>query len=73
VLSTLLGRVNGTCDGTESKCKFCVKLQISPTGQTPVHGVDIKEFPQAKDAMDVKVQDQNNVELLFCHQVYHPP
>jgi hypothetical protein len=35
--------------------KFCVKLQKSPKGQTPVHGVEIEEFPQAKEATDVKV------------------
>jgi hypothetical protein len=28
--------------------------------------------PQAKEASDVKVQDQNNVDLLFQHQGYHP-
>jgi hypothetical protein len=38
----------------------------------PVHGVEMKEFPQAKEATDVKVQDQNNVDLLFQHQWYHP-
>jgi hypothetical protein len=27
---------------------------------------------QAKEATDVKVQDQNNVDLLFQHQAYHP-
>jgi hypothetical protein len=37
----------------------------------PVHGVQIEVFPQAKEAMDVKVLDQNNVELLFQHQMYH--
>jgi hypothetical protein len=38
-----------------------------------IQGVEIKEFPQTKEGMDVKVQDQNNVDLLFPHQVYHPP
>jgi hypothetical protein len=52
--------------------KFCVKLQKSPTGQMPVRGVDIEEFPQAKEATDIKVQDQNNVDLFFQHQEYHP-
>jgi hypothetical protein len=52
--------------------KFCVKLQKLPTGQTPVHGVEIEEFPQAKEATDVEVQGQNNVDLLFRHQGYHP-
>jgi hypothetical protein len=40
--------------------KFCVKLLKSPTGQTPVHGVEIEEFPHTKEAMD-----QTNVSLLF--------
>jgi hypothetical protein len=31
----------------------------------PVHGVDIKQFLQTKEAMDVDVQDQNKVDLLF--------
>jgi hypothetical protein len=31
----------------------------------PVHEVGIEEFPQAKEDMDVQVQDQNNVYLLF--------
>jgi hypothetical protein len=30
-----------------------------------VHGVEIEEFPQTKVATDVKVQDQNNVNLFF--------
>jgi hypothetical protein len=30
--------------------------------------VEIEEFPQAKEAIDVKVKDQNNVDLLFEHQ-----
>jgi hypothetical protein len=38
----------------------------------PVRGVEIEEFPQAKEATDVKVQDQKNVDLLFRHQGYHP-
>jgi hypothetical protein len=50
--------------------KFCVKMQKSTTGRTPVHGVDIEEFPQAKEALDVNAQDQNNVDLLFRHQGY---
>jgi hypothetical protein len=37
-----------------------------------VHGVEIEEFPPAKEATNVKVQDQNNVDLLFGHQVYDP-
>jgi hypothetical protein len=31
----------------------------------PVHGVEIEEFPQSKEATDVNVQDKNNVDLLF--------
>jgi hypothetical protein len=34
--------------------------------------VDIEEFLQAKEGTGVKVQDQNNVDLLSQHQVYHP-
>jgi hypothetical protein len=37
--------------------KFYVKLQKSPTGQMPVHGMEIRELPQAKEATDIKVQD----------------
>jgi hypothetical protein len=33
--------------------------------------VEIEEFPQAKEATDVKVQDQNIVGPLF-RQGYHP-
>jgi hypothetical protein len=47
--------------------KFCVKLYKSPAGQMPVHGLEIEEFPQAKEATDVKVQDQNNDVLLCRH------
>jgi hypothetical protein len=28
--------------------------------------------PQAKEDTDLKVQGQNNVDLLFRHQGYHP-
>jgi hypothetical protein len=28
--------------------------------------------PQAKETADIKVQAQNNVDLLFGHQGYHP-
>jgi hypothetical protein len=28
--------------------------------------------PQAKEAMDIKIQDQNNVELLFQQHRCHP-
>jgi hypothetical protein len=45
--------------------KFCVKRQKSTTGKTPVHGVEIEESPQEKVAMDVRVQDQNNIDLFF--------
>jgi hypothetical protein len=30
------------------------------------------EFPSAKEATDVKVQNQNNVDLLFQLLGYHP-
>jgi CTP-dependent riboflavin kinase len=43
-------------DGTLN-VKVCVKLQKSPTGQMSVHGVEIREFSQAKEATDVEVQD----------------
>jgi hypothetical protein len=53
--------------------KFCVKLKKSSTGQTPVHGAEMKEFPPAKEATDIKVHDRKNVDVLFRHQGYHPP
>jgi hypothetical protein len=28
--------------------------------------------PQAKEAMDVEVQEQNSADLLFWHQEYYP-
>jgi hypothetical protein len=28
--------------------------------------------PEAREATDVKLQDQDNVDLLFRHQGYHP-
>jgi hypothetical protein len=31
----------------------------------PVDGMKIEEFPQTKGAMNVEVQNQNNVNLLF--------
>jgi hypothetical protein len=40
-------------------------LYKSPNDQTPIHGVEIKEFLQQKEAKDVKVQDQSNADLLF--------
>jgi hypothetical protein len=46
-------------------------LSVLSQGQTPVHGVEIEEFPQAQETTDVKVHDQNNVDLLFRHQEYH--
>jgi hypothetical protein len=33
---------------------------------------DFKWHEVAKEATDVKLQDQNNVDLLFRHQGYHP-
>jgi hypothetical protein len=48
--------------------RFRVKLHKSPTGQTLVNRVGIEEFLHAKDATDVKVQDQNNVGLLLRHR-----
>jgi hypothetical protein len=44
--------------------KFFVKLQKLPSGQLLAHGAEITE------AMDAKVQDQNNVDLLSQHQRY---
>jgi hypothetical protein len=63
--STLSRHENGAYSGTESECENCVKLQKSPTGQMPVHIVEIEELPQATKATDVKFQDKNNVNLLF--------
>jgi hypothetical protein len=34
---------------------------------------EIEEFPQAKEATDVKIQDESNVDLLFGHQGYRAP
>jgi hypothetical protein len=31
----------------------------------PVHGAVTEELSQAKEAIDDKVQDQNNIDLLF--------
>jgi hypothetical protein len=45
--------------------KLCVKLQKSPTGQTPIHGVETEEFPHVEEAIGVKVQDKNNVDHFF--------
>jgi hypothetical protein len=45
--------------------KLWVKLQKSTTFQSPIHGVEIKELPWAKEATNVKVQYQNNVDLIF--------
>jgi hypothetical protein len=49
---------------------FCVELQksLSETLQT-LNSLWLN--PQAKEAIDVKVKDQNNVGLLFRHQGYH--
>jgi hypothetical protein len=59
--------------------KFCVKLQKSPSerlemlkkaygGSTMSKSNDFKWPKVAKEATDVKVQDQNNVDLIFRHQ-----
>jgi hypothetical protein len=37
-----------------------------------VHGVEIEEFPHAKEATDVKNSDGNNDAPLFRHQKYQP-
>jgi hypothetical protein len=34
--------------------------------------MEIEELDLAKEATDVKVQDQNNVDLFFRHQGHHP-
>jgi hypothetical protein len=39
------------------------KLQKLPTAQKPVHGVEVEKFPQAKETIDVRVQDQT---MLIC-------
>jgi hypothetical protein len=39
-------------------------LSARSHGLTSVHGMEIKERPQAKEVTDVKVQDENNVDLL---------
>jgi hypothetical protein len=46
---------------------FCVKPQKSPTDQTPLHRVDIEEFPQSKAATHDKVQNETKVDVR-----YHP-
>jgi flagellar basal body rod protein FlgB len=48
--------------------KFRVKLQKSSGHQKPVHEVKFEELSQAKEDTDLKVQDQNNVDLLFHRQ-----
>jgi hypothetical protein len=58
--------------GHRRNVKCSAELQKSPTGRTPIHEVEIEEFLQAKEGTDVIVQDQNNVDLLFRHQGYHP-
>jgi hypothetical protein len=58
--------------GHTKNVKCSVELQKSPTGRMPIRGVEIEEFLQAKEATDVKVKDQNNVDLLFRHYEYHP-
>jgi hypothetical protein len=45
--------------------KFFVKLQKSPTGQTPLRGVEIEKLPQTKQATDIEVQHENNVDIFF--------
>jgi hypothetical protein len=56
--------------------KFCVKLQKSPNetlemlktvyGEYTMSKSNVFEWPKvAKEATDVEVQDQNNVNLLF--------
>jgi hypothetical protein len=50
---------------------FCVKLQKLPSETLEMLN-SLWLNPQAKEAMDVKVQDENNVDLLSRHQGYHP-
>jgi hypothetical protein len=33
---------------------------------------EVEEFPQANEATDVKIQEKNNVDLLFRRQECHP-
>jgi hypothetical protein len=55
----------------KANVSFCVKLQKSPSEKLEMIKT-VYVSPQAKEAMDVKVQDQNNVDLLFRLQGHHP-
>jgi hypothetical protein len=59
-------------NGTESEYGIFYQLQKSLTGQMSVHKVEIKEFSQAREATDVKIQHQLQVDLLFNREGYHP-
>jgi hypothetical protein len=50
---------------------FCVKLLKLPSETSEMlKTVTVKH--QAREATDVKVQDQNNTDLIFQHQGYNP-
>jgi hypothetical protein len=46
-----------------------VLLSLLSRGQRSVHGVEIEEFPETKETTDVKVQDQNNADLILASEV----
>jgi hypothetical protein len=62
---TEISLVRGLC-GTTSRTNFLDR--VFTADETWCYQYD----HEAKEATDVKVQDQNNVHLLFRHQGYHP-
>jgi hypothetical protein len=71
-MSTLSRRENEVYDGTENECEIfvlnCRNRQLAKRQSI----VNIEEFPQAKEAIDVKVQYQNNVDLFLSTSEYFP-
>lgn len=55
-----------------AKFQSDVKVQKSQTCQMPVCAVEIKEFPQAKVAMDIRIQDESSSVDLFFQNCWHP-
>jgi hypothetical protein len=51
---------------------FYVELQKLPRETLKMLKKQFMVSSQAKEATNVKVQDQNNVDLHFRHQGYHP-
>jgi hypothetical protein len=66
VLSALCRRENGVYNGTDIEWVFLCQLQKSPSGTLKLFMVNL----QTKEAMNVKVQDQNNIHLFARHQGY---